>query len=83
MTFLALAKASTESTSSTSLPAHMLLTRDLALDTLLDTLDTVWTRWTLRTGAGGHCGQFKLSVIMMLVGAAGAMAASARNCFKL
>ena len=41
LTFLALAKASTESTSSTSLPAHMLLTRDLALDTLLDTLDTV------------------------------------------
>ena len=34
-------------------------------------------------GAGGHCGQFKLSVIMMLVGAAGAMAASVRNCFKL
>ena len=49
-----------------------------------------WTHWTLcghaghcGLGAGGHCGQFKLSVIMMLVGAAGAMAASVRNCFKL
>ena len=51
----------------------------------LDTLDTGHTGHAghCGLGAGGHCGQFKLSVIMMLVGAAGAMAASARNCFKL